>query len=143
MATIVNLAEAIKNGLNDMAFSWSCVAERGYRPREDLKDMDEVMVAVIPASQAPDEAKSTRGGTGYEYRVDVGVQYHYPDDEPEDLDPLMDLVEEIMDHLRGLDVSHVAGAKILGLRNDPVYVPEHMRQRVFTSVINVRYAAWR
>jgi len=143
MAAITDIAEAIKNALHAHAFSMDFVARRSYRPRVDLEELTEILVTVVPAGITPNPAESTRGGTRHDCTVDIGIQRRYEDDSNAGLDPLVELAEEIMDYLRSLDLGDAHGARLAAVENDPVFAPEHMDQRVFTSVIKATYAVWR
>ena len=143
MAAITDIAEAIKNALNAHAFSMDFVAKRSYRPTADLEELSDLQVTVVPAGITPNPAESTRGGTRHDCTVDIGIQRRFEDDGNADLDPLVELAEEIMDYLRSVDLGDVHGARLAAIENEPVFAPEHMDQRVFTSVIKATYAVWR
>ena len=143
MAVITDLAEAVTNALNDRAFSMDFIARRSYRPRVELEELSEILVTVVPAGISPDPSESTRGGTRHDCTVDIGIQRRYEDDSNAGLDPLVELAEEVMDYLRSVDLGDVHGARLAAAENDPVFAPEHMDQRVFTSVIKATYAVWR
>jgi len=143
MATITDLAEAVKDALNGGVFSFDFVARRSYRPTLDLEELADLQVTVVPAGLTPNPAEHTRGGTRHSYRVDIGIQRRYDDDSNAGLDPPVGLAEEVMDYLCSVDLGDVHGARLATIENDPVYAPEHMESRVFTSVISATYAVWR
>jgi hypothetical protein len=55
-------------------------------------------------------------------------------DEPAELDALMTLVEEIGDHCVA-SARRFTAAVWLALENEPVFAPEHLAARQFTSVL--------
>ena len=142
MAVIVDIAEAVKFALDGAVFTEEFTAERGYRPELE-RDFDGILVTVVPAGITPNPGESTRGGTLHEYQIDIGVQHRYETADVREMDGLMDLAEQIMDFVGALDVRDVHGAKLAAIENNPVYAPEHMQSRVFTSIISATYVVWR
>jgi len=61
---------------------------------------------------------------------------------PEDaVDKLGDLVEEIIEFLKAQTLSDFPAGQVIGITNDPLYVPDHLTgQRTFTSVLTIQYA---
>jgi hypothetical protein len=144
MAVIVELAEAVKDVLNRGVFSRDFVAERAYRPQMDAEDIEGTVVTVVAANRRQKPQDSTRGGKRYDYTIDVGIQTRYQAESLSDRDEAMDFVEEVEDYLTGSEVAadmrNTHGAHLVGAENDPLYVPEHMGRRLFTSVISVTFA---
>lgn len=137
-STLIALADAIVGSLNAGTLSLPFEAERGYRPVVDLQTLQAVKVTVIPKSLAITAA--TRADGFYDCAIDVGVQRKVDVDDPAALDELMQLVEELGDHLRYRKLEGFAVAAWLSLENDPVFAPEHLEQhRQFTSVLTVTY----
>ncbi|MEP0848610.1 MAG: hypothetical protein HRF50_17530 [Phycisphaerae bacterium] len=138
MSTLINIADAVVTSLNAASFSQEVDAERRYRPTFELAELDALRVSVVPKSLAITGA--TRAANYFDCAIDVGVQKKIDPDEPAELDTMMNLVEEIADHLRMKRLSDAPEAAWLSIENEPVFAPEHLdQQRVFTSVLTVRY----
>lgn len=77
----------------------------------------------------------------YECAIDVGVQQKLPaEGEQAEIDALLDLVEEIADHLRLTRLPDAPDAAWVGITHEPVVSSESLEQhRVFTSVLSVTY----
>ena len=140
-AVIVELADAVVAAIAGQVFSMPLTASRKYVPHFDLKELDGVQVTVMPRSVAPTNA--TRGRAAHEVLVDVAVQRKVPYGTPADVDPLMQLVEEIADHLTRLGMPTVP-ASWVRMANEPIYAAEHMREkRLFTSVLTFTFLVHR
>lgn len=138
MSTVIEIADAIVASLNAGTFSQAFEAERKYQPAFELPDMQTLHVSVVPRSVAITTA--TRDSSYFDCSIDVGVQKKVNPDEPVELDELMNLVEEIADHLRMKRLDGAPSAAWLSIANEPVFAPEHLEQwRQFTSVLTVTY----
>ena len=84
---------------------------------------------------------ASRDSSTFECVVDVGVQKKLPaEDEQAEIDRLLDLVEEIADHLRLKRLPGAPEAAWAGIAHEPVVSSESLEQhRVFTSVLSVTY----
>ena len=141
MSVAVDIAEAVKESLNAATFSQAFTATRQYRPAFELKDMATLHVTVVP--HAVDVQSLSRTKHQYDVQVHVAVQKKLKEDSATEIDPLMDLVEEVMDfwRLRRLDG---AGATCVGVANAPIYATEHMAElRQFTSLITLTFRLFR
>lgn len=138
MSTVINVADAVVASLNGASFSLPVTAERKYVPAVDLADLADLHVTVVPRAVAITTA--TRDSSYFDCAVDVGVQKKVNPDEPDELDELMTLVEEIADHLRMKRLDEAPQAAWVSIENEPVFASEHLdQQRVFTSVLTVTY----
>lgn len=138
MSTILDIADALVASLNAATFSQAFEAERKYQPVFELPDMQTLHVSVVPRSVAITTA--TRDSSYFDCAVDVGVQKKVNPDEPDQLDELMKLVEEIADHLRLKRLDELPEAAWVAIENEPAFASEHLdQQRVFTSVLTVTY----
>jgi len=82
---------------------------------------------------------SGRSMVQHDYGIDVAVQKKFEKDQPAELDPLMTLVEEIIDFFR-LRRLESLNAVCVRASNEPVYSQEHMEQfRQFTSVVTLTF----
>jgi hypothetical protein len=60
------------------------------------------------------------------------------------LDTLTRLVAEIADRLRNNSLTALPEARLMELKNEPVFAPDHLDElRQFTSVLSVTYRVWR
>ncbi|MCZ2341690.1 MAG: hypothetical protein LC104_07820 [Bacteroidales bacterium] len=140
-ATIVSIAEAVVDELNDADFSQELTAARHYLPRFELGDMTTPHVSVVPRSIA--STGLDRNRDVFEYQIDVAVQKKI---EPSlvNLDALMVLVEEMADYFRSQPLAGYPAARCTEVVNSPVYAPEHLEEfRQFTSVLTLTFKVWR
>ena len=141
MATIIKIADAVVDALNTppTPFSLSFNAERLYQPIFELPEMADLHVSVVP-SAIPEMKAETRQSKTRSYAIDIAVQQKISSDDPSELDPLMDLVEEIIDAFDGKRLDNYSSAICVLSKNEPVFDPEHLAKlRQFTSVITLTY----
>ena len=140
MAVITDVAEAVKDELNAGEFSLPFEAERMYQPLFELPEMKTLHVTVVP--HGIEMQASGRSMVQHDYGIDVAVQKKFEkDDNSAELDPLMTLVEEIIDFFR-LRRLQDQNAVCVRATNEPVYSQEHMEQfRQFTSVVTLTFRA--
>ena len=142
MSVITDIAEAVKDELNAHTFSQEFEAVRLYQPLFELPGMKTLHVTVVP--QGVDMQVSARTLVQHDYGIDVAVQKKFEADDPVELDPLMALVDEIIDFFRLRRLSTVPVAIWTKTENKPVYSQEHMQQfRQFTSVITLTFRVLR
>lgn len=143
MSLATDIADAVVAELSaapDGTFSETFSAVRRVLPEFDLEDLAELKVSVVPKSV--EITGSTRAASQYEIAVDVGVQKKLGKDLDAEVTALGTLVDEMADYLRQRTLEQAPFAVWVGIRNEPVYVPEHLAERrVFTSVLTVTYRA--
>ena len=139
MSTIAAIADAVAAHINAESFSQPVSAKRMYQPAFTLEDLADLRVSVVP--RTVDIAAATRDSSVFECVVDVGVQKKLPAEGADaEIDALLDLVEEITDHLRLGRLPDAPEAAWAGIANEPVVSSESLEQhRVFTSVLSVTY----
>ncbi|GJQ27714.1 MAG: hypothetical protein HBSAPP02_27460 [Phycisphaerae bacterium] len=136
MSTILDISDAVTSSLNAGPFDPALNAERRYQPAFDLADLAALKVSVVPKSVTISNATRTDGY--FDCAVDIGVQKKITDDA--EIDALVNLIEEIADHLRQKRLDDAPEAAFVSIANEPVFAPEHLdTQRVFTSVLTVTY----
>jgi hypothetical protein len=141
-AVAAAIAAAILADLTGHTFSPPITAARRYLPDLDLRAMDGVRVTVVPRSNTITNADRSR--VANEIAVDVAVQKKLLAVSPEEVDPLMELVQHIADFLTRRPLPTVPGASWLRIANQPIYAPEHLQdKRLFTSVLTVTYIVHR
>lgn len=140
MSTILDIADAIVASLNGGRFSQPVDAARRYQPTFELPDLAELKVSVVPKTVTITNATRTDGY--FDCAVDIGVQRKIAADA--EIDGLVNLVEELADHLRQKRLDSFPDAAFVSIANEPVFAPEHLdTERVFTSVLTVTYRARR
>lgn len=139
MSTIAAIADAVVAHINAGTFSQPVSAVRMYQPAFTLEDLADLHVSVVPRTTAI--AAASRDSSVFECVIDVGVQKKLPADSTDAaIDALLDLVEEITDHLRLKRLPGAPEAAWAGIAHEPVVAGESLEQhRVFTSVLSVTY----
>ncbi len=126
MSEVLNIAEAVAAELSDYH------AEVLYFPEFELRDLDEMRVAVVPLST---EYKAVSRTAHEELpKVQVGILKRCGED---GLDAMLQFVEGL-----GLGFLNrkLAGATCVCVAYNPIYSPEHLRERgQFTSVIELTF----
>ncbi len=136
MSTILDIADAVVASLNAGTFTEPVQSERRYQPTVELPDLAELKVSVVPKAVTITNATRTDGY--FDCAIDIGVQKKIAGDA--EIDGLVNLVEELADHLRQKRLDSFPDAAFVSIANDPVFAPEHLdQQRVFTSVLTVTY----
>ncbi|MCE7974806.1 MAG: hypothetical protein DYG92_10885 [Leptolyngbya sp. PLA1] len=107
-----------------------------FQPAFTLEDLKDLRVSVVPRTTGISAA--SRESSAFECVIDVGVQKKLADDA--EIDGLLDLVEEIADHVRLKRLPAAPDAAWAGIAHDPVVSSESLEQhRAFTSVLSVTY----
>jgi len=136
MSTLVAIADAVAASLNAASFGQPFTAERLYQPAFELADLAELKVSVVPKGVTI--ATASRDGSYFDCAVDVGIQKKIADDA--EIDGLVDLAEEIADHLRMKRLDAFPQAVWLSIEHEPVVASEHLeQQRALTSILTVTY----
>ena len=140
-ATIIAIAEALKDHLNAGSFSQVFNATRQYAPAFTLEDLAALRVTVVPKSLEPTAVARDR--SHLVCQVDVGVQKKIdPSRVQQEVDALMAVVEEIALWICGRVLPSFTDPKWQAVTNAPIYDPEKLRtESVFISVITVTYVA--
>lgn len=144
-ATLVAIAEAVKDALNTTGFSLAFTATRVYVPVHRQEDLATLTVSVVPTGLSI--APLDRAGTGMiDYTIDVGIQQRIgptaltPAEIAAACDPLMALAEEIADHFRTTALASIGVARAVAVAHAPVFAPAHLDEhRVFTTVLSLTY----
>ena len=138
MSLIVDIAQAVTDELNGEAFSQGFTAERHYQPVFELPDMQTLHVTVVP--RAISMTTLDRGRCQTDAQIDVAVQKKFASDANPEIDPLMDLVEEIAECFRQRRLAALPSAAWVKTENEPLYAQEHMHElRQFTSVLTFTF----
>ena len=139
MSTIAALADAVAAHINAGTFSQPVSAVRTYQPAFTLEDLADLRVSIVPRTVGI--AAASRDSSMFDCVVDVGIQKKLPAAAAEaEIDALLDLAEEIADHLRLKRLPDAPEAAWAGISHEPVVSSESLEQhRVFTSVLSVTY----
>ncbi len=136
MSTILTIADAVVASLNAATFDPPVQAERRYQPTFDLSDLVELKVSVVPKTVTITNATRTDGF--FDCQIDIGAQKKIAGDT--EIDGLVNLVEQLADHLRQKRLEGAPEAAFVSITNEPVFAPEHLdSKRVFTSVLTITY----
>jgi len=136
VSTLVAIADAVTASLNAGSFGTPFTAERLYQPAFELADLADLKVSVVPKGVTI--ATASRDGSYFDCAVDVGIQKKVADDA--EIDGLVDLAEEIADHLRMKRLDGFPEAMWLSVEHEPVVAAEHLeQQRALTSILTVTY----
>lgn len=107
-----------------------------FQPAFTLEDLKELRVSVVPRTTVLSAA--SRDSSTFDCVVDVGVQKKITDEA--EIDRLLDLVEELADHIRLKRLPDAPDAAWAGISHEPVVSSEALEQhRTFTSVLSVTY----
>ena len=137
MSIITDIAQAVTDELNSTEFSVPVQAVRHYQPVYELSQMQSLHITVVPRGIVTSVLDRSR--LRHEVQIDIAVQKKFSSGSVEELDPLMDLVQEIADHFhkRQLSGTNAVWAKT---ENKPIYAQEHMQElRQFTSVLTISF----
>lgn len=141
MSLLVDIADALVAELNAQAWGEPFTAVRSYHPQYSLSadeggsTLDTLRVTVVPGGI--EGQKLTREHYQKTLKTDIAIQKVARTDAARD--GLMDLAENILDHLLGIvTATGNTVCKITDVQNTPAWAPEHMAQAdVFTSLITV------
>ena len=136
MALLIDIADAVAAELNNTELSQEFTAKVNLKPEFELKELKNLKVTVVPKSLKFSGA--VRQESAKEMQIDIGVQKKTAD--PDQLAALLQLVEEIAGLFDRKRLTGFPKTVCIGIENDPVYDPEHLRQyRQFTSVITLKF----
>lgn len=140
MSRYTVLGDAVVTSLNDASFSEDFTSTRRYRPIVELKELSDLTVTVIIPSVT--QEISSRSLNTDIMIVDVLVQQQANADDNDEVDPLIDLCEEIGEHFRGVDFDYAMWVKTEVITT---YDMEDLASfRVFSGLIRVTYRfSWR
>jgi hypothetical protein len=137
MAVWVQLLEAVVTELNSGGFSQPFTAARHYLPKFDLKETASLVVAVAPRSFTSEVLSRERDQETL--GVDVGVLKRLASEAASEIDPLVNLVQELKDRFRAKSITTPA-AVCTEIVIDPLYDIDFLDQkRQFVSVLQLSW----
>jgi len=141
MSTVTEIADAVVEELNRGGFALAFEAQRCYQPLFELQDLRQLHVTVVPNGIA--RRVATRGRVQTDYKVDVAVQQKLGAEGEAEADPLMALVEAIINRFEYRRLASLPRAIWVHTANEPVFAQEHLeRLRQFTSVITFTFRVY-
>jgi len=135
----VEVAEALKDALNDGSWTQTFTAARVYDLTAELEDDETVHVDV--AIRVDGGEIESRGTTENDIAVDIAVRKKC-DCAVATLDALMLLIQEIKDDQIGerLSTATQGDAWCYAWERNPAYYPKHIREfRQFTGMLTLRF----
>lgn len=136
-APVIDVAEAVKEAINNASLSQTPTAERKAYPYFELPDLVGLVVLVAPNHALSDLIK--RGGTAQTAVVMVGVMKQVVVDDNAAIDPLFYYVYQLAVLLHGNKLDTYA-ATCTKVEYDPTYDWEHMKKYgQFTSVLKLTF----
>ena len=117
MSLAADIADAVVATLEAAALSLPITAARAYAPVEDLAEGDGVRVDVVPTIHAATVADVSRR-LEHQWVISVWVRERLGTSDPAIIDPLMDLVEEIVPLFAGRPLAGTR-AQCVGVENNP------------------------
>jgi len=140
-ALSARIAQAVADDLGAHAFPRAFTAVRAYLPHHELGEFDTCRVTVLVAGRTLEPA--ARGWLQLDHRIDVAVQERLASDESAAIDPLLELVEAIADHLANHLLVAAPEARWVKSEHAPLIAAEHLNEfRQFTSVLTLTYRTW-
>lgn len=129
MVDIVRLSEAVAKEIAPPG-----EVEVMFAPELDLKGIKEMRIIVVPV--ALDMKPVARGCSEDTFKIQVGVLKKCTEDE------IVDLVNTVVRIGRDFLDKKIEGATCVGVKYDPLYYPDHLRERrQFTAVVELVFKA--
>lgn len=147
---VAQVADAVKALLD--ANAWTIgnpigatfVAERVFVPEAKTEDLADLRVTVLPASIAI--ARESRNSHRHGYAISVAVRKRVQSEDTEELDPLLEVAELVLDTLRSNPIStaDLGALSAVEVSSEPIFsVAMIQTERVFLAVCTVTYPAVR
>lgn len=138
MSVETDVADSIVAELNAASLRLPLTAQRHYVPSFELKDMNELRVSVVPKGVVI--TKSDRNHNYHDVQIDVAVQKKFSSGSLAEIDPLLDLVEEVADFFCLRRLASYPAAHWIRTEHSPLYSPEHWDElRQFTSILTFTF----
>ena len=138
MSVISKVADAVRDELAAGTFSIPFKAIRAFRHDQTLPEGKELLVSVVP--NAVKVVPAARGVCHYDMEIYVAVSKKIDRATPETIDPLLGLVEEIIDFFRLRRLANYPEAMWVSTENKPMVSTEHLENlKQFTSLVTIIY----
>ncbi len=137
MALSSKVADAVADELAAGDFTPAFKTIRAFRHDQTLPEGKELRVSVIPKGVTITPA--SRAACAYLVEVYVAVMKKVPDANPETIDPLLALVEDVVDFFRLRRLAGFPEAVWVSTEIGPMVSTEHLENlKQFTSLITLR-----
>jgi hypothetical protein len=139
LSRAIDIADAVVAELNAGGeFSQLFVAERLYLPDFDQEELDTVRVPVL--ARGISHERASREASEDEVEIQVGIMKRVPPEDTDAMDSMMNLVEEVMDHMAGRILKQYGQAVWVRTTTDAIYNASLLAtNRVFQSVLTLTY----
>ena len=138
MPVISQVADAVRDELAAGQFSIPFKAIRAFRYDQTLPEGKELRVSVVP--NAVKATPAARAVCHYDMEIYVAVTKKIDRATPEVIDPLLGLVEEIVDFFRLRRLAKYPGAMWVSTENKPMVSTEHLESlKQFTSLVVLQF----
>ncbi|HBT76489.1 MAG TPA: hypothetical protein DEB39_06095 [Planctomycetaceae bacterium] len=138
MSIVTQVANAVVFELANHEFSHPFEPKMLVLPVFESAELEVLRVSVVPRTLEIDRV--TRASSKYTVGIDIGIQKRISGTPEETVAKMGELVDEIADFLKSQCLQKFPAAQCLGLTVDPLYSPEHLKQkRTFTSILSVKY----
>lgn len=132
IATIADAVATALNGAGTFALPFSAV--RIYRPEFNLEDMGTLHVTVIPGNVV--RRQIARRLVERLYSVGVLVQRKVTAETNEEIDPLIEVADQIAEYIGPGELANSGGAEWVETEHEPIYDPDHMKEmKLFTNPV--------
>lgn len=138
MSIATDVADSVVAQLNAATLGKPVTAQRRLVPSFDLPEMKDLHVTVVPRGMAVSKADRTRNT--HDVQIDIAVQKKFDEGTNAEIDPLLNLVDEIADLFRLQRLDSYPAAHWIKTDHAPLYSPEHWDElRQFTSIITLTF----
>ena len=138
MSMATDVADSVVAEINAATLSLPVQAERHYVPEFELKDVKLLQVSVVPHEVTVISAARDR--LVYDAQVDIAVQKKFASGDNAEIDPLLNLVDEIADLFRLRRLHSYPNAIWSKTDHRVLYSPEHwIELRQFTSLLSLTF----
>lgn len=129
-------ADAIVSALNAHTFSARFTAVRSILPEEYLKNLGNDLRVLVVSRDISETALAARSYMQEQISTDIAMFKRLPNYTTEQIDDLLELTDEIREHLLSLSVRKALG--ITKIEQSTPYSPDHLREsQLFIGVMTV------
>src|SRR5690606_15007347 len=137
-STVIQVADSVTAQLNSASLSKPFTAKRLYVPNFALEDLAELTVSVAPRDIVL--SALDRLTNRCNVRVDIAVLQKFKSGTNAEIDPLLNLIEEITDVFRLKRLDSLPAARCITIEHPVIYSVEHWEQfRQFTSLLTLTF----
>lgn len=141
---VAQIIDAVVTQLNALSFTETFTATKTYNPQFDKKNSSTLQVQVSPVSYESENI--TRVQTKDTIAITIGIQKEIAIDtntgdfNQAEVEGMMATVEEILNGIRGFDISSPVAAQQIGAVASPMFYPDHLYDySIYTGIISLTY----